>query len=107
MEYTIDTVPTSTTPGQKSIHCRNCGTIKEGSVTEISALDAKLIDTGVCGDQINWALYDNGDLMISGSGIMSNWNNTNNFSPWHDHATDVKRVMLTSGIESIRVCAFL
>lgn len=37
-ETTIDRQPTCTAPGQKSIHCKVCGTIKDGTLQPVPAL---------------------------------------------------------------------
>lgn len=67
----------------------------------------KIIDSGVCGDYINWTLYQNGLLLISGSGDMDFKNQKeNNFAPWCDYASQINLVLFDGPISSVATVSF-
>lgn len=58
--------------------------------------------TGRCGDSITWTLDDSGNLTLSGSGEM--WNYNYGDSPFKDYG--IKTVTIGDGITSIGESAF-
>ena len=63
----------------------------------VSALDA----TGSCGDNVNWKFNEStGELVISGTGEMENYNLEDSFSPFMSK-TDVKSVVIKDGVTSV------
>ena len=73
------------------------------AVIEDSA--AEIIDSGVCGENMTWTLYDNGELVISGEGEMDDWNSSLNI-PWNDYRSSIRSVIIEDGVTSIEFCAF-
>ena len=59
-------------------------------------------DCGNNGDNVQWELYDSGNLYIFGSGNMANWNYKG--SPWYNN--DIKTVKIEYGVTSIGQYAF-
>ncbi len=60
---------------------------------------AEIVDSGQCGRYAVWELDGEGVLTISGTGYMWGYDRYENFfAPW---GTDVKRVIISEGIESI------
>ena len=66
----------------------------------LSASAAEVYASGVCGDNVTWTLYDDGDLVISGEGAM-----------YYDESLvdqdKVKNVIIEDGVTSIGYCAFM
>ena len=71
----------------------------------------KVIDSGSCGKNVNYELYDDYTLRIFGSGRMTNFDHiygcvgTN--APWAQWITNIKSVVIEDGITRIGSHAFL
>ena len=65
-----------------------------------------IVDSGQCGDSVNWRLTENGALVIYGSGDM--WDYTVQNAPkWmSDHAKKITRIVVAEGVTSIGKMAF-
>ena len=80
----------------------------------LSQKAADLIDSGTCGEQATWELYQDGTLYIKGSGAMSDYSissdaNDTSFcsAPWYaSHRSDIQTVILEDGITRIGEHAF-
>lgn len=71
----------------------------------ISASDnLNTADSGKCGDNLTWTLKD-GTLTISGSGDMATWQIVE-YVPWHEHASEIRNVVLDESVTLISRCAF-
>lgn len=65
------------------------------------AEESNIVDSGQCGENAFWELYENGLLVISGSGEMYNYgSNIAKGSPFV-HRTDITDVIIRDGITSI------
>lgn len=62
--------------------------------------------SGTCGENLTWTLNpENGELVISGTGDMTNWTNT--FStPWYNYRSIIKTATIGSGVTSIGKFSF-
>ncbi len=60
---------------------------------------------GTCGTKLNWILYADGELVISGSGAMTNWSSMSD-APWYYLNERVKSITVESGVSSIGSRAF-
>lgn len=58
-----------------------------------------IIASGTCGENLTWALDEDGLLTIEGSGAMNNY-------PWHDYRSSIKSVEITEGATDIGDNAF-
>ena len=63
-----------------------------------------IVDSGTCGDNATWELYDDGELIISGSGEMTDWYESS--SPFYQIRNYIKKVTINNGITSIGNHAF-
>lgn len=61
-------------------------------------------DCGANGDNVTWTLYDDGELVISGSGSMAGYYNDNR--PWKSYIGNIKKVVITDGVKTIGSYAF-
>lgn len=64
---------------------------------------------GADGDNVKWVLYNDGELVISGSGHMENYGyNETNYgkAPWKEYGNFIKKVCIESGVNSIGSGAF-
>ncbi len=60
---------------------------------------------GSCGSNLTWKLYGNGELVISGTGDMTNWSSYSSV-PWDSCRSKIKSVTIGNGIKSIGDYAF-
>ncbi|MCH5197742.1 MAG: leucine-rich repeat protein [Oscillospiraceae bacterium] len=72
---------------------------------------AEVARSGICGDNLKWVLYDNGELVISGSGDMQDWHYdphaiSANLAPWYVNKSGIKKVFIEPGVTSIGDMAF-
>ena len=72
----------------------------------VSAEDRGTIDSGKCGDNLTWTLYYDGELVISGTGNMWDYDNADNKAPWREYSDNLKTLTLTEGLTSIGDYAF-
>ncbi len=66
-----------------------------------------VVDSGECGaqgDNLIWKLYNNGTLTISGEGEMTDFDPYG--TPWSSHCSDIRSVIVASGVTSIGNGAF-
>ena len=84
------------------------------SLLSIGVYGADIIDSGACGHYLYWMLYDDGELVIEGTGDMYDYSHEYNYTfndyvttaPWNKHLNDVKKLTLTEGVTSIGYDAF-
>ena len=67
--------------------------------------------SGVCGDNLQWALIVDpdsniSDLVIRGSGDMFDYDRTDNYPPWEWAASNIRAISLPTGLTSIGNHAF-
>ncbi len=68
--------------------------------------DCDIIAIGTCGENLTWALDDEGILTISGTGNMVTGNKDNDYaSPWEDNDS-IKSVIIEDGVTNISIAAF-
>ena len=60
---------------------------------------------GTCGTRLNWTLYADGELVISGTGDMTNWSSSSD-APWYSMREKIKSITVESGVTSIGKYAF-
>ncbi len=64
----------------------------------------KVVASGSCGELALWVLYDDGELVISGTGEMADYEKGG--SAWADYADSVKKLTVNNGITYISENAF-
>ena len=64
--------------------------------------------SGTCGENLTWNLSDDGVLTISGNGPMENFNADGacDPAPWGIHSSQIKTIVIKSGVNSIGDYAF-
>ena len=79
--------------GIETSTCDRCGETEEREITEYS---------GVCGDNLTWTLdMTTGELRISGTGDMYDYDGISNPAPWQKYASSVQTLTLEEGITRI------
>lgn len=79
----------------------------------MTACNSKIVNSGRCGDTVNWSFYDDNTLVISGNGQMkeyynSVWYEPNNvLIPWHFYTQQANKIVVEDGVESICAFAFI
>ena len=58
------------------------------------------IESGKCGENANFTLYDDGRMVISGTGEMFNFSSASTI-PWLYHRNDIKLVMIGDGVTHV------
>lgn len=67
---------------------------------------AGIKNSGTCGENLSWTQYDDGMLVISGTGSMSNYSVIPTpDSPWSMNS-DIQTIKIEEGVTSIGSCAF-
>ena len=65
--------------------------------------DGNVIDSGTCGTNLTWTLYDTGELVISGTGAMANYDAGQ--APWYTNRRKITSAVIGDGVTSIGECA--
>ena len=74
---------------------------------EIALLEATVVASGKCGDNLTWELYENGTLAIKGTGTMYDFTGSDSdAAPWYSHRDEIKAVDIEDGVTSIGSYAF-
>lgn len=66
---------------------------------------ATIIDSGTCGDNLEWTLDNRGILTISGTGKMYNYTYCT-YSPWYSYRSSLSTVIIEDGVTCIGDYAF-
>ncbi len=74
-----------------------------GDIPEAGAPD--IADSGSCGSNVTYVLYEDGLLTIRGNGRMRDYSTSYNRHPWEDEE-NVRRIIIESGVTSIGEYAF-
>ena len=73
----------------------------------VVATGKKIIIRGYCGSQVLYTLYDDGELVISGSGEMrdfgTGWNENR---PWYNYLEKIKTATIENGVTHIGIYSF-
>ncbi|MBQ8249811.1 MAG: leucine-rich repeat domain-containing protein [Clostridia bacterium] len=72
----------------------------------IGAVTDTVTASGTCGDDLTWTLYDDGELVISGTGEMTGYYSTS-YAPWHGYRFRIESVTVEPGVTSIGFNAFI
>ena len=66
-----------------------------------------MIVSGFCNDAetLTWALYDDGKLLISGTGAMTDYSSTSSL-PWYSYRSKLKSIVIDDGVTHIGKNAF-
>lgn len=61
--------------------------------------------SGTCGENLTWALSEDGTLTVSGSGDMADYT-SQNLAPWYGDRGSIQKVVIENGVTSIGNYAF-
>ena len=74
---------------------------------EPALLAATVVASGTCGDDLRWALYEDGILSITGTGPMYDFSASgSDTAPWYSYDDEIKTVDIEDGVTSIGRWAF-
>lgn len=95
----VVTDPTPDANGYTTHTCTRCGDSFTDSITIYGA-----IDNGICGENAQWMLTEDYELVIFGEGAMDDfdWENV----PWYEYREQIVSIIVESGITRIGACAF-
>ena len=78
-----------------------------GVVEDVAALEAGVVASGTCGENLSWVLDEDGTLMISGEGEMPNYSySTSSVAPWHSERTKITSAVVGPGVTNVGDYAF-
>ena len=77
----------------------------EDSVQEGAADSSAVIDSGSCGEGVEWTMYGSGILNIYGTGEMSKYNSASSV-PWHSYRSRIRNVIISGDVTSVCNYAF-
>lgn len=73
--------------------------------TADASLQAVILMSGTCGENLTWSLDSEGVLLISGTGDMTDYSSYT-ACPWYNVGTQVKKIVVEEGVTSIDEMAF-
>lgn len=74
-------------------------------IEDVAALEAGVVTSGTCGENLTWTLEDDGVLTIKGTGEMCSYSSSFT-APWYSESARIKSVMVEPGVTSIGGYAF-
>lgn len=74
-------------------------------LTVTAGAEAAIVDSGTCGENLTWTLDGEGTLTISGTGEMEDYEWSGGH-PWRDSRSEIKAVVIGSGVTTIGSHAF-
>lgn len=75
------------------------------AMTKANAEERGITASGVTGD-VNWCLYDDGELVISGSGKMGSNSDSSSNQPWRNYCTLINKITVEENVTYIADHAF-
>ena len=76
-----------------------------GVVEDVAALEAGVVASGTCGENLSWILTEDGVLRISGNGAMPDYS-TSSVAPWYSKRTKITSVVVEPGATNVGDYAF-
>ena len=76
-----------------------------GVVEDVAALEAGVVASGSCGENLRWILTEDGVLRISGYGAMPDYS-TSSVAPWYSKRTKITSVVVEPGATNVGDYAF-
>lgn len=70
-----------------------------------ASLQAVILMSGTCGENLTWSLDSEGVLLISGTGDMTDYSSYT-ACPWYNFGDQVKKIVVEDGVTAIDECAF-
>lgn len=66
-----------------------------------------VIDSGTCGSNLTWVLYNNNELVIIGDGAMyQNYEYSNGHAPWYNYRGIIESIVINEGVVTVGQEAF-
>lgn len=65
-----------------------------------------VVASGMCGENLTWYLTDGGELVVSGTGSMTDFTSYSNKAPWDEFCETIVKVTINEGVTSIGDYAF-
>ena len=74
-------------------------------VEDVAALEAGVVASGTCGENLSWILTEDGVLRISGNGAMPDYTGSS-VAPWYSKGTKITSVVVEPGVTNVGAYAF-
>ena len=113
----VVTDPTCTESGFTTYTCKKCDDSyisdhtdpipHDGNMGEHCAVcNAYINVTGTCGSSLTWLITQEGNLTISGVGLMDDYDSSENVAPWFAYRNSISSVTIDPGVVNIGEYAF-
>lgn len=112
---------TCTAPGlTEGSHCSRCSKVLVAQekveqlphdyvngICAVCKAERKILDSGTCGTNLTWKLYDDYTLVIRGTGKMDDYNFGGSNAPWFTYRfNQIKKIAIEEGVTSVGDYAF-
>ena len=109
---TVLVQPNDSLPGVKQYACQTCESTyfelippQGHAYDDYNIAENEIIDSGTCGDNVEWTLYDGGFLIISGSGAMNDYYAAST-DDYRAYKNQIKMILVDEGVTKIGERAF-
>lgn len=82
----------------------NDGTVVRTTGANVVIKDRSVTDSGNCGENLTWELFENDELIISGTGAMYTYSSGS--APWFKYSSTIETLTLSDGITTISSYSF-
>ncbi len=72
-------------------------------ICDVCLYEKMILTSGVCGDDLTYTLYEDGDFVVSGTGDMYDYEYS---GPWYRYRNRISKVIIEDGVTSIGRYAF-
>ena len=80
-------------------------TLISGTIITTKSNAAMLYSGNIISSDISWVIYEDGILVVDGSGEMPEWSETN-VPPWANYSDEISAVMIAGSVDNIGAYAF-
>jgi hypothetical protein len=75
------------------------------AVLSVCNINAEIIDSGTCGNNLTWTFTNDGTLIVSGTGAMTDYYEINS-RPWTNYISSITEVVIENSVTTVGYNAF-
>ncbi len=100
-------VPSEEAPAEESAEAAAADPAEQETAVAVNPANSDPVTSGTCGDNLTWEFFEDGVLVISGTGDMYDYKIADPYSsPWQRLAAQIYAVVIKEGVTSIGKDAF-
>ena len=108
---TVEEIAAAETPAVEDTAAEEPSSAEEAPADELDAAPvsdgATVTSSGSCGTNVKWTLYDNGELVINGTGAMNGYDSAaSKQAPWYSKRASIVKATIGDGVTTIGSYAF-